>query len=313
MDSQPSAPLFSVVIPTYNRSDQIRETLQSVQGQTLQDFECIIIDDGSQDATALAAVVSKLDDDRFVYVRQENSGASSARNRGFDLARGKYVALLDSDDQFVPEKLEKVAEVMNRFESDVLVYSQMIVERGLEKKWIRPSRGPAEGERVDEYLLCAGGTIRTSTVALPVSVARSVRFNETLPSLQDTDFAIRVANAGVRIEFIQEPLVVFDDKVGASRISRNSNYKPLLEWLDSMRRKQVSERAYWAGRGGHCARIASYSNRTAAIRLYAQAVAHGAFSWRRAVVIAAQVIVPYRAYQTVANGVVKILGRPAAQ
>lgn len=309
MSDRSDRPLFSVVIPTYNRTDRILPTLESVKSQTFADFECLVIDDGSDDGDGLASVVSSLNDDRFRYVRQNNGGACRARNHGFDLARGKFIALLDSDDIFLPEKLEKNLPYVRDHSGDILVYSRMIVERGLEKQWIRPPRGVSPAERVDEYLLCTAGTIRTSTVVVSTELARTTRFDESLPSLQDTDFAIRIANAGASITFIEEPLVIFEDKISHARVSRNVNYRPLLLWLERMRGNGVSDRAYWAGRGWQCARIASYSNRPYGIWLYLQSAVRGVFPFRQAMIVAAQVAIPYRVYQKVANIVVSLFGR----
>lgn len=310
MSERPPSPFFSVVIPTYNRTDRILPTLLSVQDQTFKDFECLVIDDGSADGAALADLIASLADERFVYVRQPNGGACSARNRGIKMARGKFVALLDSDDHFLPEKLATIASVVSERTNDTLVYSQMLVERGLEKKWVRPSRGVLANERVDEYLLCTAGTIRTSTVVVTTQLAQRVLFDERLPSLQDTDFAIRAADAGAAVVFVPEPLVVFEDKVGGHvRVSRNADYKPLLTWLNQLRGNVISERAYWAGRGWQCARIASYSNRITAAGLFIQAAGRGVFPLRHGAVVAAQVLIPYRVYQWVANRVVALLGR----
>jgi hypothetical protein len=141
------------------------------------------------------------------------------------------------------------------------------------------------------------------------ATAKKTLFDERLPSLQDTDFAIRAADSGVCVKFIEEPLVLFEDKVSDSRVSRNSNYEPLLLWLERLRKESLSDRAYWAGRGWQCARIASYSNRSFAVRLYLQALVRGVFPIKQAVIVGAQVIVPYRWYQKVANSVVAAFGR----
>jgi glycosyltransferase involved in cell wall biosynthesis len=97
-------PLVSVIIPTYNSADYIEEALQSVFEQTFQDFEIIVIDDGSTDGTG---EVLKKYGDRISYLFQENNGPSSARNRGIRAARGEYIAFLDADDLWVSTKLEK--------------------------------------------------------------------------------------------------------------------------------------------------------------------------------------------------------------
>ena len=100
-----STPTVSVVIPTHNRSDLLPRAIRSVFAQTFQDWEVIVVDDGSTDDTA--AVVRSFRDERVRYVKLErNSGPSRARNVGIDGARGRYLAFLDSDDEYLPHKLE---------------------------------------------------------------------------------------------------------------------------------------------------------------------------------------------------------------
>jgi len=94
---------ISVVIPYYNRADWLKTAVGSVLAQTFPDFEVIVVDDGSEE---LPRFLDGAGDPRIRYVRQEHRGASAARNHGIRLARGKYVAFLDADDLFLPEKLE---------------------------------------------------------------------------------------------------------------------------------------------------------------------------------------------------------------
>lgn len=95
----------SVVVPTYNRADLILQTLQSVLAQTFTDYEIIVIDDGSTDNTA-EILRELIETGKIQYVWQENQGESAARNQGLRLARGEYIAFLDSDDLWLPQKLE---------------------------------------------------------------------------------------------------------------------------------------------------------------------------------------------------------------
>lgn len=115
---------FSVVLPTYNRAGLIARTIQSVLDQTWESWELIIIDDGSTDETA--QVVSPfLKDARIRYLRQTNSGQAVARNRGISTATGDYIAFLDSDDLWLPMKLELQAEALMRDPSIDVVYGQV--------------------------------------------------------------------------------------------------------------------------------------------------------------------------------------------
>lgn len=98
------SPKVSVIIPTYNCASMIAECLDSVLNQTFKDFEVIVIDDGSTDDTERVIAPYK---NRITYIRQVNQGAAAARNRGIKEARGDYIAFLDSDDLWFPDKLEK--------------------------------------------------------------------------------------------------------------------------------------------------------------------------------------------------------------
>jgi glycosyltransferase involved in cell wall biosynthesis len=105
-----SRPLVSVVIPTYNRAHQLANAIQSVLAQTLHALEVIVVDDGSSDETAeqMRCFVTQQDDKlpQIRYFRQANQGSSAARNKGIAEARGTWIAFLDSDDIWYPEKLE---------------------------------------------------------------------------------------------------------------------------------------------------------------------------------------------------------------
>ncbi|MGL5034376.1 MAG: glycosyltransferase family 2 protein [Microcystaceae cyanobacterium] len=96
---------FSVIIPAYNIENYITQTLESVLAQTFQDFEIILVDDGSGDRTV--AIIQQFNDPRIKLIQQENQGASSARNKGISHSQGQYIALLDGDDYWLPEKLEQ--------------------------------------------------------------------------------------------------------------------------------------------------------------------------------------------------------------
>ncbi|UTF49236.1 glycosyltransferase family 2 protein [Desulfomicrobium sp. ZS1] len=100
----------SVIIPTHNRADVLGRAIASVLEQTWADFELIVVDDGSTDATP--RVLAEFDDPRLTGMHQENKGVSSARNRGIAASRGRLIALLDSDDYWMPDKLEKQIRFM---------------------------------------------------------------------------------------------------------------------------------------------------------------------------------------------------------
>src|SRR2546428_5466695 len=99
-------PLVSVILPTYNRADTIRRAIESVRNQTLQDWELLVVDDGSTDDTAGMIAARYAGEPRLKLIRQENQGVSAARNAGMRSSAGKYLAFIDSDDEFLPHHLE---------------------------------------------------------------------------------------------------------------------------------------------------------------------------------------------------------------
>lgn len=99
-------PKISIIIPIYNAEKYLEECLSSVQQQTYQDFEVIMVDDGSKDGCASICQAFAMSDPRFVYIHKENGGVSSARNKGLDVARGEYLCFIDADDQLAPTYLE---------------------------------------------------------------------------------------------------------------------------------------------------------------------------------------------------------------
>lgn len=106
-------PKISVVIPLYNKEQYIERTVNSVLSQSFNDFEAIIVDDGSTDSSK--SIVEKLIDERFRIVSQSNSGVSAARNLGVEAARAEYVAFLDADDRWEKDFLDTIVNLIDRF------------------------------------------------------------------------------------------------------------------------------------------------------------------------------------------------------
>ena len=106
MTGHMNAPFFTVIIPTYNRADQLPIAIQSVLDQTFPTFEIVVVDDGSEDDTK--TVVESINDPRIRYLHQQNAGVTRARNAGAALAQGQYLIFLDSDDRFTRTYLEKL-------------------------------------------------------------------------------------------------------------------------------------------------------------------------------------------------------------
>jgi len=202
---RPARPTVTVVIPTFNRASIIVRAIRSVLGQTCQDWELIVVDDGSTDGTEQA--VRGIADNRIRYIRHEqNRGGGAARNTGIRYAQGEYVAFLDSDDEWLPEKLQKGLEVFRNSDPSVgLVYTGkvMLDETGrvLEK------RVPRKSGWVYDALLDANFIGSCSRVTVKKqALERVAGFDETLVAHQDWDLWLRVARVS-RIASVPNCLV----------------------------------------------------------------------------------------------------------
>jgi len=119
-------PAISVIIPTYNRAALLREAIDSTLHQTCRDFEILVVDDGSTDDTR---AVARDYEGRIVYIRQDNRGCNAARNTALAQARGEYIALLDSDDLYLPYALELMHELLGRFPQAGFAYTDFMILR----------------------------------------------------------------------------------------------------------------------------------------------------------------------------------------
>jgi glycosyltransferase involved in cell wall biosynthesis len=224
-----------------------------LERQTLKDFEVIIVDDGSTDGTAEALATSRTRFD-LRYIRLEpNRGAGAARNIGLDDARGRYVALLDSDDSWHPDKLRRHVQQFEAAEDrDRLVgLSRQIVlsRRTFESTTPLMDRD----DRVGKYLFQGGGVIQSSTMFLASDLARAARFAEGEVGHDDWTFALKLEALGARFEMLPDALVYYRDD---ERPGRRSPRKALitLDWLERYR-GLLGDEAYFAARAAFGSRM----------------------------------------------------------
>jgi glycosyltransferase involved in cell wall biosynthesis len=184
----------SVVIPTYNRRRLLLATLESVFTQTFRDYEVIVVDDGSPDDTA-AALEPLVRAGRVRHVHQANAGPAVARNQGVREARGEFVAVLDDDDLWPPDKLEWQVEALRERPDAVLVYGYMEAF-GTERPWRWPPPDGPTGWVRDAFL--AKNWIRSpgQTLIRASAIDAVGGFDPTLWSADDWDLYLRLAARG---------------------------------------------------------------------------------------------------------------------
>ena len=215
-------PTVSVIIPTYNRANLIEKAIKSVLSQTYQDFEIIIVvDDGSTDNTE--EIMKGFKDKRVKYIKEykENRGISVARNTGIKMAKGKYIALLDSDDEWLPEKLDKQIKVFkSEFPEVGVVYSNALYIDESGKNMNRKLRNSkkAEGYIYEDLLgkSCVGSP--SSFLIKKECFNRVGLFDDLLSGQEDWDMWIRIAKY-YRFALIKIPLVKY--RLHFNQISKN--------------------------------------------------------------------------------------------
>jgi len=203
MNKNPQSALISVIIPTYNRGPMLKEAIDSVLTQDYPNFELIVVDDGSTDDTLK---ILRLYGQCLTFIQQNNRGVSAARNAGISAASGRYIAFLDSDDLWLPQKLTRQVQFFNLRPEALICQTEEI--------WMR------DGRRVNPKLrhqklsgmifepslhLCL---VSPSAVMIRRSLFEEVGlFDESLPACEDYDLWLRVS-CRYPVYLIPTPLII---------------------------------------------------------------------------------------------------------
>ena len=218
-------PLVSVVIPVFNRADLIARTVETVTNQTYTNWELIIVDDHSSD-DLLSTLQSLPAFDRIKYVRHEvNKGVSAARNTGIQEASGKYISILDSDDEWHPEKLEQQVKCSESSgdPENVLCVTRGRILYGNGSFRIIPERYMHPGERFDEFLFVSKQMTATSSLFFSRNLGLQYPFAENLRQYEDYLFYLSLGSHGAKYLLIDQVLTTYhsDDRPG--RLGRYDN------------------------------------------------------------------------------------------
>jgi glycosyltransferase involved in cell wall biosynthesis len=204
-------PKVSVIIPAYNCAPFIARTIRSVQDQTLEDWELILVDDGSTDNSGEVVQALAKNDPRIKYIYQDNYGApAKPKNIGIGVAKGKYIAFLDHDDEWLPEKLEKQINLFrtSKVSNLGLVFSNALIVNlvdgsTLEHKITKVSDWGA-GLLERNYIFCSSGVVVQKNVFDKVGL-----HDERFKQGDDWDMWLRISQS-FGFDFVYEPLYKFN-------------------------------------------------------------------------------------------------------
>jgi glycosyltransferase involved in cell wall biosynthesis len=211
MNESPNVPLVSVVIPAWNAATTLAEALDSVRAQTFQNFEAIIVDDGSTDDTfAIASRFCEMDS-RFILIRQTHAGVSTARNNAIQKSRGQFIAFLDADDVWSPQKLSRQLELFSQNPKVNAVFANFYIWDGRRDLhvWHSPDKPMPKGD-VGKRLIFNISYVCAASMSVALLrrelFQRAGFFDSELAIGEDWDLFLRMAECGLWICVTREPL-----------------------------------------------------------------------------------------------------------
>lgn len=230
--------MVSIIIPTYNRAHLISKAIDSIINQTYKNWELLIIDDGSTDETEVV-IKSFLEDKRIQYFKIPNSGACAARNKGLENSKGDYITFLDSDDEYLPEKIEKQIYVFKNSKVanlGVVSCGRLDFTNGkISSKWIPKYKG----EILDILLSKIKVGVGTPFLMISKEVRDAgIRFDVDMPAGQDYDFVVSILQKFnfdyaddylVRVNHHNENRVYTNETALKATEKQFNKYQPLIQ------------------------------------------------------------------------------------
>lgn len=211
-------PLVSIIMPAYNAEKFIKQAIISVQNQTVKNWELLVIDDCSTDSTIEIVEKIRSKDSRIkLFKNKENLGSAKTRNYGFEFARGKYTALLDSDDYWYPSKLEKQIQQLEKEAADLVYCSYAIVDKNRKKcckDFIVPNTANVQTILIKSVVSC-------STALMKTEIVKEHHFEEKFYH-EDYVYWLELLQSGVKAVGLPEVLAEYrqsDNSKASNKIS----------------------------------------------------------------------------------------------
>ena len=227
--------MISVIIPLYNKEPIIERSLQSVLGQDYDDFEVVVVNDGSTDRSA--DIVRSINDPRIRLIEQENGGPSKARNTGTKNARGEWIVFLDADDELLPGAMRMFSTTIESYSNYNFHNYPWFIDNGRE----RTKCGYTNREKIEnpfKKYYYKEINPRTGSYVLSKDLARKCLFNESLHRYEDDEMLFRVFHKA-QIMNLPEPCMVCNTKYASASHGRKNIQEDFLGHLD------FSNKSFW--------------------------------------------------------------------
>ncbi len=245
----PDRPIVSAVIPTRNRPALLACAIRSALRQTWPRIEVIVVVDGPDPATG--TLLESFADPRLrVVFLPQASGGSAARNAGVRAACGEWIAFLDDDDEWLPEKIERQMHAVQQSRDWFPVISCRLIAQSDSGSRVLPRRPYDPAQPVADYLFCRtglldpGGLMQTSTLLAPRDLLLAIPFREGLPLHQDWDWLIHVAaHEGVAVSMVDKPLTIWRVEGARASVGRSADWQRSFAWIRELR-PLISPRAF---------------------------------------------------------------------
>jgi glycosyltransferase involved in cell wall biosynthesis len=241
-------PRVSVVIPSYNVANFIKETLDSALAQTFRDFEVIVVNDGSPDSEDFENILQDYFDD-IIYLRQENGGVSAARNSAILNSRGSLLALLDGDDVWLPHKLDAQVRFMDSNQLDLVYCDAFLFGDTISKPKTFMEKSPSNGDVTPESLLTGKCNVLASAAIVKRDIViENGMFDGRANSFEDFDLWLRLCKKGAKIGYQRDQMLKYRIRSGSLTGDKLKAAERTLIALNLVEEKYVlteSEKEAW--------------------------------------------------------------------
>jgi glycosyltransferase involved in cell wall biosynthesis len=234
-----SKPLVTAVIPTRNRPELVCRAVRSALAQTYANLEVVVVIDGPDPSTVQA--LEALNEPRLrIVALEENVGGSEARNIGVREAKGEWIAFLDDDDEWLPQKVQRQVAFANSLRDKNAIVACRFIDNSLGADQISPIRLPGKGERIDEYFFCpksfrtGEGFLQTSTLLVHRELLLRVPFVRGIKRGQEVSWMLRACSLGKAGYYVLPEVLSFfhcDSGATVSRVSANPKWRSFYEWM----------------------------------------------------------------------------------